>query len=109
MKALFSSREGHFFLRWIRGIRAIKRRACPITSERHIGELGVRCLSTLHRGQDSAATVSNNYCFAPPSHRAVRTALPTSLPFPYPKDKEKPPPTDVTSSVSGGYPGRVFS
>ena len=24
-----------------------------ITSERHIGELGVRCLSTLNRGQDS--------------------------------------------------------
>ena len=28
MKALFSSREGHFSLRWIRGILAIRRRAC---------------------------------------------------------------------------------
>jgi len=59
VKALFSSREGHFFLHRIRGIRAIKRRACPITSERHIGELGVRYLSTLNRGQDSPATVSD--------------------------------------------------
>ena len=48
-KALFSSREGHFSLRWIRGIRAIRRRAGLITSERHIGELGVRYLSTLNR------------------------------------------------------------
>ena len=37
MKVLFSSREGHFFLRWIREIRAIRRRACVATSERHIG------------------------------------------------------------------------
>ena len=29
-----------------------------ISSEGHIGELGVRCLSTLKRGQDSKATVS---------------------------------------------------
>ena len=28
VKALFSSREWHFFLRWLRGILAIKRRAC---------------------------------------------------------------------------------
>ena len=53
MKALFSSREGHFSLRWIRGILAIRRRACLITSVRCIGELGVRCLSTLNRGWDS--------------------------------------------------------
>ena len=53
MKALFSSREGHFFLRRIRGILAIRRRACLITSERYIGELGARCLSTLNRGRDS--------------------------------------------------------
>ena len=53
MKALFSSREGHFSLRWIRGILAIRRRACLITSVRCIGELGVRCLSTLNRGRDS--------------------------------------------------------
>ena len=85
-----------------------KAKGLCIASERHIGELGVRCLSTLHRGQDSAATVSNNYCFAPRSHRAVRTTLHTSPSFPYPKDKEKPPPTDVTSSVSGGYPVGYF-
>ena len=42
-----------FPLRWIRGIRAIRRRGLCITSERHIGELGVRCLSTINRGQDS--------------------------------------------------------
>ncbi|KXB76652.1 hypothetical protein HMPREF3185_00352 [Porphyromonas somerae] len=29
-----------------------------VASERHIGELGVRCLSALNRGQDSTATVS---------------------------------------------------
>ena len=36
-----------------------KAKGLRITSERHIGELGVQCLSTLNRGQDSAATVSN--------------------------------------------------
>ena len=35
-----------------------KAKGLCITSERHIGELGVRCLSTLNRGQDSTATVS---------------------------------------------------
>jgi len=40
-KALLSSREWHFFVRWIRGIRAIRRRACLTTSERHIGELAL--------------------------------------------------------------------
>ena len=59
MKALFSSRECHFPLRWIRGILTIRRREKRITSERHIGELGVRYLSTLNRGQDSPATVSD--------------------------------------------------
>ena len=49
VKALSSSREGHFSLRWIRGIRAIRRRACSVTSEKYVGELGVRCLSTLKR------------------------------------------------------------
>ena len=53
VKALFPSREQHFSLRRIRGILAIRRREKRITSERHIGELGVRCLSTLNRGQDS--------------------------------------------------------
>ena len=36
----------------------IGRRTCLSTSERHVGELGVRCLSALNRGWDSAATVS---------------------------------------------------
>ena len=58
MKALFSSREGYLSLRWTRGILAIRRREKRITSERYIGELGVRSLSALNRGQDSAATVS---------------------------------------------------
>ena len=59
-----------------------------ITSERHIWELGVRCLSTLSRGQDSPATVSNsalpanNYCFSPttlrPATRAKRISEPTN-------------------------------
>ena len=53
VKALFSSREWYFFLRWIRGIFAIRRRACLTALERHIGELGVRCLGTLNRGLDS--------------------------------------------------------
>ena len=39
MKALFSSQEGHFSFRWIRGILAIRRRACSVTSERYIGGL----------------------------------------------------------------------
>ena len=29
----------------------IRRKACLITSERYIGELGVRCLSALNRGR----------------------------------------------------------
>ena len=53
MKALFPSREGHFSLRRIRGIYVIRRRACSVTSERCIGELGARCLSTLNRKQGS--------------------------------------------------------
>ena len=35
-----------------------KAKGMRIASERHIGELGVRCLSTINREQDSAATVS---------------------------------------------------
>ena len=35
-----------------------KAKGLRITSERHIRELGVRCLSTINREQDSAATVS---------------------------------------------------
>ena len=58
-------REGAFFFaRMIpfppqdkRNIRDKARGLC-ITSERYIGELGVRCLSTINREQDSAAPVS---------------------------------------------------
>ncbi len=48
-----------------------KAKGVRIASERYIGEVGVRCLSTLNRGQDSPATVSdsalpaNNYRFYP--------------------------------------------
>ena len=49
----FPSREGPFSLRWIRGILAIRRRGLRITSERDIGELDMRCLSTISRGQHS--------------------------------------------------------
>ena len=35
-----------------------KAKGLCITSKRYIGELGVRCLSTLNGEQDSAATVS---------------------------------------------------
>ena len=35
-----------------------KAKGLCITSERYIGELGVRCLSTINREQDSAAIVS---------------------------------------------------
>ncbi len=58
VKVLFSSREGHFSLRWIKRIICDKAKGLRITSERYIGEMGMRCLSTLNRGQDSAATVS---------------------------------------------------
>ena len=51
VKALFSPQEGHFSLRWIRGICAIRRRACLTSSERHIGELGRRCYSRINRGR----------------------------------------------------------
>ena len=34
-----------------------KEKGLCITSERHIGGLGVRCLGTLNSGQDSKATV----------------------------------------------------
>ena len=49
-----------------------KAKGLRITLERHSGELGVRCLSTLNRGQDSAATVS--YRFAPPYEGGAQLA-----------------------------------
>jgi len=39
----------------------IRRRACSVTSERCIGKLGARCLSTLNGGQDSTTTVPYGY------------------------------------------------
>ena len=49
---LFSSRERSFSLRWIRGIRVIRRRACVSLRRDLLGGLGVWCLSTLNRVQD---------------------------------------------------------
>ena len=49
-----------------------KAKGLRITSERHIGELGVRCLSRINREQDSAATVS--YRFAPPYEGGTQLA-----------------------------------
>ena len=48
-----------------------KAKGLRIASERHIGELGVRCLSTINRELDSAATVS--YRFAPLPMREVHS------------------------------------
>ena len=36
---------------------AIRRRACSVSSERHIRDLGVRYLRALNRGEDSARPV----------------------------------------------------
>ena len=49
-----------------------KAKGVRITSERYIGELGVRCLSTINSGQDSATTVS--YRFAPPHEGGTQLA-----------------------------------
>ena len=48
-----------------------KARSLRITSEGYIGELGARCLSTIHREQDSPATVS---------HRSARWPIQVALP-----------------------------
>ena len=53
VKALFSSRECLFSLRWIRGILAIRRRACVSLRRGISGSRALRYLSTLNRGQDS--------------------------------------------------------
>ena len=55
---LFSSREGHFSLRWIRGIRAIRRRAYLTTSERCTRKPSWRYHSKWRAGL--AATVSDD-------------------------------------------------
>ena len=71
-----------------------------VTSERCIGELGVRRLSTLNRGQDSPATVSNStlpansYCFYPTTLRLATRAKRRSKPT----NKHAPP----TASAVGG-------
>ena len=41
---------------------AIRRRACSVSSERHIRELGVLYLRALNRGQDSARPVLLAFC-----------------------------------------------
>jgi len=49
VKALFSSREGHFSLRWIRRNTRDTAKGLCISSERSLGKLVVRCLSTEKR------------------------------------------------------------
>ena len=51
-----------------------KAKSLRIASERYIGELGARCLSTIHREQDSAATVSHRS-----ARRPIQVALPPSI------------------------------
>ena len=75
-KALFSSRERCFFPPLNKRNTREKAKGLRITSERHIGELGVRCLSTLKRGQDSAATVSNIGMKATQYKFALKPVLP---------------------------------
>ena len=48
-----------------------KARSLCVTSEGYIRELGARCLSTIHRERDSAATVS---------HRSARWPIQVALP-----------------------------
>ena len=58
-----------------------KAKGLRITSERHIGELGVRCLSTLSRGQDSLPQQS-------PIVLCLRTTI-ASTPLPYAPPPER--------------------
>ena len=53
VKTLFSSRERCFSLCRIRGILAIRRRACVSLRRSISGSRALRCLSTLNRGQES--------------------------------------------------------
>ncbi|KXB71247.1 hypothetical protein HMPREF3185_02054 [Porphyromonas somerae] len=54
VKALFSSQEGRFFPPLNKRNTRDKAKGLCITSERHIGELGMRHLSNLNnRGRDS--------------------------------------------------------
>ena len=52
-KALFSSRERCFSLTQDKRNTRDEAKGLCISSEEHIGELGVQCLSTLNRGQES--------------------------------------------------------
>ena len=70
VKALFSSRERCFSLRWIRGILAIRRRAYVSLRRSISGSWALRYLSTLNRGPDSKAIVSTGQ-----SYRRIRLAL----------------------------------
>ena len=53
VKALFSSRERCFSLTQDKRNTRDEAKGLCISSEEHIGELGVQCLSTLNRGQES--------------------------------------------------------
>ena len=70
VKALFSSRVGHFSLRRIRGILVIKRSAC-VPLRRGISGSRVRCLSTLNRGQNSRQQSPKKY-YTPPLYLVER-------------------------------------
>ena len=53
-----------------------KAKGLHITSEGHIGELGVRCLSTLNREQDSRQQSLYGFMPLPSSRRAVPLGIP---------------------------------
>ena len=57
MKALFSFTRTMLIPPLNKRSTHDKAKGLRITSERHIGELGVRCLSALNSGQGSKATV----------------------------------------------------
>ena len=114
MKALFSSGEGHFPLRWIRGIRAIRRRTCLTTSGGHIGELSVRCLSTLNSGLDArqqphiGSTPPSRVTLYPPINKPRTPPLKMEL---LPPEKRHPSvwaqksPARRSSALAGGAEG----
>ena len=64
MKALFPSREGHFSLRWIRGIRAMRRKACVALRRDMSGSWA--CDALAHKIEGS--TLGNSLILVYPSY-----------------------------------------
>ena len=62
MKALFPSREGTLFPPLDKRNTRDKAKGLRITSERYIGELGVRCLSTINKGRILGDSLYIYYC-----------------------------------------------